>query len=67
LRLLVTHVKTDFDASDFPQTSLEFPFTFRVASATTALTPAEVKKAQAAAKRAQQAQQKAAKTRATTR
>lgn len=28
LRLLVTNVKTDFDANDFPQTSLEFPFEF---------------------------------------
>ena len=34
LRLLVTNIKTDFDANDLPQTSLEFPFTFRVVTAT---------------------------------
>ena len=32
LRLLVTNVKTDFDANDWPRLSLEFPFEF---SATT--------------------------------
>ena len=32
LRLYVTNIKTDFDASDFPKTSLEFPFEFHVAS-----------------------------------
>lgn len=71
LRLFVTNVKTDFDASDLAQTSLEFPFTFRVAKVAIALTPAEVKKARAQAKRAEhaqkKAQQKAAKTRAKTR
>jgi hypothetical protein len=61
LRLLVTNVKADFDANDFPQTSLEFPFTFRVAKVAIALTPAELKKAQAAARKAQQAEQKAKK------
>jgi len=30
VRLLVTNVKTDFDANDVPQTTLEFPFTFNV-------------------------------------
>jgi len=55
LRLLIANVKTDFDANDLPQTSLEFPFTFRVAGATTPLTPAEVKKAQQAQKKAQRA------------
>ena len=30
IRLLVTNVKTDFDANDFPQTTLEFPFTFNI-------------------------------------
>ncbi len=33
LRLLITNLKTDFDANDFPQTSLEFSFTFNVATA----------------------------------
>ena len=30
IRLLVTNVKTDFDANDWPQATLEFPFTFNV-------------------------------------
>ena len=33
LRLLISRLTTDFDASDWPQTSLEFPFTFSVATA----------------------------------
>ncbi|PIQ84549.1 MAG: hypothetical protein COV75_01910 [Candidatus Omnitrophica bacterium CG11_big_fil_rev_8_21_14_0_20_63_9] len=32
LRLLVTDLKTDFDANDFPKTSLEFPFELTVVS-----------------------------------
>lgn len=32
LRLLVTNIKTDFDAMDQPKTSLEFPFDFTVTS-----------------------------------
>ena len=46
LRLLLTNIKTDFEPNDFPQTSFELPFTFRVLSASTPLTKAEVKKAQ---------------------
>lgn len=30
LRLLLSNIKTDFDATELPQTSLEFPFTFQV-------------------------------------
>ena len=30
VKLLVTNIKTDFDANDFPQTTLEFPFTFNI-------------------------------------
>lgn len=30
VRLVIANVKTDFDASDFPQTTVEFPFTFHV-------------------------------------
>lgn len=33
LRLLVTNVKTDFDAGDVPRQTLEFPFEFHVTSA----------------------------------
>ena len=29
IRLLITNIKTDFDANDLPQTVLEFPFTFQ--------------------------------------
>jgi len=29
LRLLLSNIKTDFDATELPQTSLEFPFTFQ--------------------------------------
>ena len=32
LRLLITNIKTDFDANDFPRTSLEFAFEFAVAT-----------------------------------
>ena len=39
LRLLVTNVKTDFDAHDFAQTSLEFPFTFSASNPLQQLRP----------------------------
>jgi hypothetical protein len=32
LRLLITNIKTDFDANDWPKTTLEFPFEFNAAS-----------------------------------
>lgn len=51
LRLLLTNIKTDFEPNDFPQTSFEFPFTFRVTSTSIPLTNGEAKKARRNAKR----------------